>query len=867
MRIISLEISNFKTLEHLSWTEIPETGVFVIHGDNEQGKSTILEALHQVLFIKHNSKATQVRASQPLGTDIGPEVCVKVAFGHTECQLRKKWLRGAKAELQIRGEKPYTGAQAEEKFTELFANHVDVSLFQALFTKQGELATTLGVSQIAPLRTALDNLSGETTSNQAGESTEIMTRVVTEYSKYYSVKTHRPTKLLTEMQTRLAEAEENYAAKTTKLTALEDHVSQIERIRHDLMANKEQLPLAQKTAQAKAEELVAAEEVAKKATAAEKELELAQQKAALKAHQLEQRQTLTARLGQEEARLAELTTNVTELRQKAEAEQEEANKLQQAHIAALEAEEAAREELRRATQLVEQVAATTKRQELTQILETVTDLDQQIHKLQAVPEITEETILELQEAEQAILLAEHALTLKATKLIVSATTPTDVQIAGQSVTVDTTEIEKEITSATSITIGAVTARLEPGAGASESAAALTAARKRLEELTNESGFDSARVARRAREEFLSAHQQIKHLTSQRTLVLGEHAVDQIRAELAVDFEPTTIAAATAQEQYEIAVSQFDEAQNKRALTSEQISQIQQHPAQRELIAAEAVFTAAQEYATDLQNQQQEAELQTPLSKLLTEVAAADAAVSQARLRRQAMAAELSEADIESKRQLAQAAQAQAAGIAQKIATADVEIAAQQSYIDAYAGVAEERDHAEAELIITQRKAAELEQRAAAAKLLYEVMVECQQAAHARYAQPFIAELTRLSRPIFGSQVGYLLSDSLEVTQRIGHQGEVFDVAALSGGAQEQLAILIRFAIASLVAEEGHAIPVFFDDALGSSDPSRLVAMGAVFNEIGKHRQVFVLTCVPNRYGAVTDRVDIPIYKMLVSSHP
>ena len=184
MRIISLEISNFKTLEHLSWTEIPETGVFVIHGDNEQGKSTILEALHQVLFIKHNSKATQVRASQPLGTDIGPEVCVKVAFGHTECQLRKKWLRGAKAELQIRGEKPYTGAQAEEKFTELFANHVDVSLFQALFTKQGELATTLGVSQIAPLRTALDNLSGETTSNQAGESTEIMTRGVTEYSKY-----------------------------------------------------------------------------------------------------------------------------------------------------------------------------------------------------------------------------------------------------------------------------------------------------------------------------------------------------------------------------------------------------------------------------------------------------------------------------------------------------------------------------------------------------------------------------------------------------------------------------------------------------------------------------------------------------------
>ena len=92
------------------------------------------------------------------------------------------------------------------------------------------------------------------------------------------------------------------------------------------------------------------------------------------------------------------------------------------------------------------------------------------------------------------------------------------------------------------------------------------------------------------------------------------------------------------------------------------------------------------------------------------------------------------------------------------------------------------------------------------------------------------------------------------------------MAALSGGAQEQLAILIRFAIASLVGDAARAVPVFLDDALGSSDPTRLVAMGAVFNEIGKQRQVFVLTCVPNRYESVTDRVDLPIRKMLSLSH-
>jgi uncharacterized protein YhaN len=81
--------------------------------------------------------------------------------------------------------------------------------------------------------------------------------------------------------------------------------------------------------------------------------------------------------------------------------------------------------------------------------------------------------------------------------------------------------------------------------------------------------------------------------------------------------------------------------------------------------------------------------------------------------------------------------------------------------------------------------------------------------------------------------------------------------SLSGGAKEQLGILARLAGAALVAKED-AVPVVVDDALGFTDPDRLTRMSEVFDSVGAHGQVIVLTCSPTRYGGVTGahRIDL-----------
>jgi uncharacterized protein YhaN len=54
------------------------------------------------------------------------------------------------------------------------------------------------------------------------------------------------------------------------------------------------------------------------------------------------------------------------------------------------------------------------------------------------------------------------------------------------------------------------------------------------------------------------------------------------------------------------------------------------------------------------------------------------------------------------------------------------------------------------------------------------------------------------------------------------------------------------------------VPVVIDDALGFTDPDRLVKMGSVFDAVGDAGQVIVLTCSPQRYAAVDSahRIDL-----------
>ena len=60
------------------------------------------------------------------------------------------------------------------------------------------------------------------------------------------------------------------------------------------------------------------------------------------------------------------------------------------------------------------------------------------------------------------------------------------------------------------------------------------------------------------------------------------------------------------------------------------------------------------------------------------------------------------------------------------------------------------------------------------------------------------------------------------------------------------------------AGDNTAVPVFIDDALGSTDPGRLTKISTLFGDVARENQVFVLTCVPERYNYVAPKTMLSI---------
>lgn len=147
-------------------------------------------------------------------------------------------------------------------------------------------------------------------------------------------------------------------------------------------------------------------------------------------------------------------------------------------------------------------------------------------------------------------------------------------------------------------------------------------------------------------------------------------------------------------------------------------------------------------------------------------------------------------------------------------------------------------------------------RARAAQLLRSVMTRHRDTTRRRYVEPYRAELQRLGRPVFGPSFEVDIDSDLCIRSRT-LDGITVPYESLSGGAKEQLGILARLAGAALVAKED-AVPVVVDDALGFTDPDRLAKMGQLFDSVGTHGQVIVLTCSPDRYDGVrgAHRIDL-----------
>ena len=155
------------------------------------------------------------------------------------------------------------------------------------------------------------------------------------------------------------------------------------------------------------------------------------------------------------------------------------------------------------------------------------------------------------------------------------------------------------------------------------------------------------------------------------------------------------------------------------------------------------------------------------------------------------------------------------------------------------GVGEAHAAAEEQRLLAERECARLRERIATLRLLRDTVGGCLAEGRERYYEPVRRHLRPYLNDLFpGAELE--LGDGYTITGMKRSRSESF--RRLSGGTQEQIAVLVRLAMGTLLAERGGNVPIILDDALVYCDDDRINLMFDALSRAGRHQQIIVLTC-------------------------
>jgi hypothetical protein len=872
MKLHRLVLTNYRGITHRE-IEFPDRGVVVVCGANEVGKSSMIEALDLLLESRDRSTKKEVKQVKPTNSDVGSEVTAEISCGAYRFVYRKRFHKKCETELTVltpRREQ-LTGDEAHERVRAMLAETVDNDLWHAQRVLQATSTAAVDLSGCDALSRALDVAAGDAAA-LSGTEPLLIERIDTEYGRYFTP-TGRPTGEWAAAISRLADAETDVAECAVKVAEVDARVRRHAELTEQV-AELSQLRLAA------GPRLVAAQ------AAADKIDELAQQarEATLVAAAAEATSgsAATAHAGrlrlltEIETRTATVTSAETEAQEAADAHTAARVDAEGSRAAVAEAVATQTELQRHAESARRTVSQIADREEIDRLsarlarIETLQrDRDRICAELDAVV-LSDEVMQRIERATAAVDRTGDQLALISAAVEFTAVADIELAVGPQRVSLPAGQSwSTTVTGATEVEVpGVLTARITPGATALDVQAKHAAAQQVLTE-----ALAAGAVADLATARSVDQHRrELQHSRDQVGATLsglcGDEEADQVQARLA-QLRAGQPAEADPMADVSTARAALDAAETARVTAEAECEALRQIAANADSRLA-AISTRSTVLLSEAATQRAELDrATTQLDQERTSDADADLA----------SAAEAGLRAIEAARQRAgELAEALAAAAPDAVAAELAEATeAAESLRDRYEDAAGALREVSIELSVfggegRQGKldAAEIEgehagsehcrvgSRARAAQLLRSVMARHRDTTRLRYVEPYRTELQRLGRPVFGPTFEVDIDSDLCIRSRT-LDGITVPYESLSGGAKEQLGILARLAGAALVAKED-AVPVVVDDALGFTDPDRLAKMGEVFDTVGAHGQVIVLTCSPDRYDGVkgAHRIDLRV---------
>ncbi|MGB3709859.1 AAA family ATPase [Gordonia sp. (in: high G+C Gram-positive bacteria)] len=858
MRLHRLRVENFRGVASRE-IEFADAGVTVIEGDNEAGKSSMMEAFDLLLTTQASSKSKNVRAVQPSGRDVGTGIWAEISCGPWRFEYFKRFNRQPETSLTILepAREQLAGREAHERVEQIFSESLDKTLFGALRLLQsadpklGDLANSSALSQ------ALDHAAGQAESDSDGgespQMLELAAAVTTEYKKYFTLAQGRPTGELADAQAAAASAAKQVAEREEILKGVQDAADRLPRVAESirqLLVDEQQRDVDASTASAA---LTEAEAVGEKATAARAivETKAMVHKQALAA--VTAREHARARLSKLRASAEANAVAIAEARKHAGVSTKQAEALA-AELATSQAALASMRTDLAAAEAASRIAADRARlarldQTLAEVGRLRTELTSAQHQVAAIV-VTDDDVRLAAALDRDLTALTARLDAATATVSVTRLGTTDVLIGG-----DTIDHRREV-SAADVTVIEVpgVARIEvlPGADSAVLATELAGLREREEALLARCGLKSLAEVAPAANRRAEAVRQIaeaeraiarelggtrtEDLEKQRLDIVGrlpepsdEAAGDPVELRRAERELADLIAQADRRRDALIASASE---QTLRATTLEEsgVRSVEEAAA----LSAEIDSAAAE--ASDEMLVERVVQAQTDLDAATAVLAKVREQL--AKLNLNGLRGALSEAEAAQTRVRQQLAEQKRL---QTELSTRLDVCRADGRLDELSDAVAENDAASAQL-------KRVSERAAGARVLHETLQRKRNESRARYVDPFTDRLEKLAGPVFGDDVKFGVDDDFVISTRT-LDGVTVDVEALSGGAKEQLGLLARLACATLV-DEADGVPLILDDALGYTDPTRLASMAQVLGTSGGDAQIIVLTCTPDRYRDV-----------------
>ena len=872
MRFHDIELHNVRAIDSLSITGLAERGVVVISGENESGKTTIAKAIHVALTTKWKSRSSEALSLNSHFSQEKPQVKLRMELDGYEFTLNKVFGNTKDTGTIVTVHSPTSVVlkddQAEEWLAARMNNADTKNLWQVFVAEQGQAQKTLSLGGYAQVTSALQSASGQRA--ETAEEVGLFEAIEAEYGKYFQ-KNGKERKQLTDVDKELKEAQhvrDEAVKKVREFEALNEEAARNEESQHTQRAL---LPEAKAEVEhwgQALEELekfrVAVSQAQEVSAAAKQQLDLAKQAQQERETLIQQAQDATDEHSAAEKKVAELK----------EAFDKEVTALKKAQ----EERDAVVASYREARKSEELAAAEVTLGEKRSLVETLTKRVEKLDELRAQlaqhkdviarHAVTDDVMEKLLACEREVATATAVLEASSPSVELSASSAQEIAVDGEKMelTPGAETIQRAVTKPLAIEVGHVTVAIQPGDGSDSQQRKLEKAETSLKEQLEAAGADSVAEAQKAltlRREAEKAKFQVEtsitavsdgaqyhQLTAELDDVAEQARVHSERyRKLAGEEAPAEIDLASARTRLEEAAAQRRDAESERDNADMRLSKLEKRPAHAnytkassELEGFRSVLKVREDSLTTAREKASDAEIFAAVENRAKDFQAAEEKLTAAQKELEQRDADDVEASLAGAKQRRDAVENRLS----ELESRRQEIRVHLDYFDS---ANEKLAAAEGAVERMQRDRDSVRRRAAAAKTLMEVMMQARAASRNALAEPLLRKLEEYGGGVFGAGTQFTMNEDLQIESRSNADGK-FDVDELSGGAQEQLDILLRLAVAG-VMEGGQGAPVIIDDALGYSDEHRLRRMNNALAKAGRDMQVLVLTCDEARFDRVT----------------